>query len=151
MFDFLKGKIEIQLNNYNYRPGDTVQGNLILKMKKPVKADGLLVRLTAQRRSTSGFGNRRRTQWETLYDFKQPLDGQKEYILTGGQPQSYPFQITIPANMQQNQMPDGTLGNVVKAAQFLSGGSSRISWTLKGYLDIPAGIDISKKVQINVA
>ena len=47
-------------------------------------------------------------------------------------------------------MPEGVLGGVVKAAQVMSGATSRIKWFVKANLDT-RGFDVSKKVQINVA
>lgn len=163
MFGFDKGKIEIQLDKFNFSPGEVIEGTVALKLKKPVKAKELSIRIvgeqtTTQREGVSiGIGTNRGTQntdsrTTTIFDFKQPLDGEKEY-LAGEQPTVYPFKIKIPANVlsQQTQAPqEGTLGTVLKVAQMVSGTSSRISWYLIASLDVPKAFDVSKRVQINI-
>jgi len=147
VFGFLKGKIELKLDQYNYSPGEMITGNLILRMKKTVPAKKLEIRLIAVRKTSSYTNKGRKTRHETIFDFKQPLDKEKTY---SGE-KTYPFKIKIPQNVV-GAMPSGTLGRVVKVAAALSGISSNIKWYLKGNLNI-SGIlnDINKKVQINVA
>jgi hypothetical protein len=148
MFDFLKGKIEIQLTKYSFSPGEYVEGTVVLKMKKQVHARGVKVGITATRTEHRMGAHGRRSYSSTLYEFEQHLDGEKDYGPTTD-PVSYPFKLGIPAREAQ-PMPDGALGTLVKAAQILSSGSSRVTWVVKAHLDIPAGFDISKHVQINV-
>jgi hypothetical protein len=147
VFGFLKGKIELKLDKYNYSPGETVTGNLVLKMKKPVSAKKLEIQLIAVRKTSSYTNKGRRTNYRTIFDFKQPLDKEKTY---SGE-KTYPFKIKIPIDVI-GKIPEGTLGRVVKVAAALSGRSSNIKWYLKGNLNI-SGIlnDVNKKVQINVA
>ena len=73
-----------------------------------------------------------------------PLDGEKEYIEG-----EYNFEIKIPANVLQAQ-PGGAVGDIIKGIQLLSGKDVRISWHVIAKLDIPSGIDVSKKVQVNI-
>jgi len=147
MFDFLKGKILINLNKFNFTPGENVEGTITLKMKKPVHARGVKVGLKAVRKSSTGYATNRSSRWETVFEFEQPLDGEKDYV-PSAEPQTYSFKLGIPNNPGQ-QAPTGTVGNVLKAAQMLTGAQSSTKWTVKARLDI-SGIDISKKVQINV-
>ena len=75
-----------------------------------------------------------------------PLDGEREY--SGGE---YPFEIKIPDGVLRNSpAPEGTLGEAVKVIKFLGGESTRIDWYLKASLDVLRGLDVTKKVQINV-
>lgn len=172
MLGFGKGTIEVQLNKFNFSPGEVIEGTVTLKLKKPVKAKELSIRIVGEQTTTQseginlgggvsiGMGTSRRTHstgsrttTTTIFDFKQTLDGEKEYT-SGGQPLVYPFQIKIPANVlnQQSQAPkEGVLGTVIKAAQMMSGTSSKISWYLIANLDIPKSFDVSKRVQINIA
>lgn len=150
MFGFGKGKIEIQLNNYNYSPGDTIEGTVVLSLKKPLIGNELSITIIGEKKVTQITGSSSMSRTIQIFNFKQPLDGQKEYP-AGEQPLVYPFRIKIPANMQtQQQMPEGTLGTVLKAAQMFSGANSRVMWYLIARLDVK-GLDVTHKVQINVA
>ena len=96
------------------------------------------IRTSSNRAST-------RTKRDFIHRFELSVDGEKEY--SGGE---YPFEIQIPANVLQNTPePEGTLGMVLKTAQF-RGASTRIDWYLEASLDIPMRFDVKKKVQINV-
>lgn len=148
MFGFGKGKIDIKINKYNFSPGETIEGTITLKLKKPLKAKGVKIRLVGEKKITERRGTSTAYRTINIFDFDQPLDGEKEYST---EEISYPFKITIPRNVSDQTMPEGMLGNIAKIAQAVSGASSRIKWYLKAYLDIPMGFDVSKKVQINVA
>ena len=155
MFGFGKGKIEIQLASYQFSPGDTIEGTVSLKMKKPTKARAVRIGLIGEKVQSGvsvSFGNSPRTrnsqQNQTIFEFSQPLDGEKEY--SGDS--NYSFKIKIPANvLTQAKIGDGALGTVVRAAQLLSGDTSQIKWWLVANLDVPGGLDVSKKVQINIS
>ena len=109
------------------------------------------------RTSSSGVGmmggGAGSTNIERIYDFKQQLDGEREY----SEGREYQFQIGIPADIlgAGPQMPEGALGQVVKVAQTLgtiTGATPRrrLQWYLLAKLDIPGGLDISKKVDITI-
>ncbi len=150
-----KGKIEIVLSNYNYSPGDTINGKLNLIIKKPIKADELNIRLVGKRidkNYRSGFNTTRNSRTSTsstsyIYDFKQPIEGAKEY--QPGQELSYDFQIKIPKNLLTTPEITGVMGALAGTAQLLSGVRTMIKWYLIGSLEI-SGVNISKKVQINI-
>src|SRR3990167_1153708 len=56
-----KGKITIELSEMNYSPGDTISGNVVLKLKKEVEANGLYVGIQGIAKSTHvGRGRRDR-------------------------------------------------------------------------------------------
>ncbi len=154
MFGFGKGKIEITLEKVNFKPGETIKGKLILKMKKPTKAKELRVQF-AGIKTTSGSGisfgssnNQRKTTTQYIHNFKLTLDGEKEYT-----DKEYDFEITIPTEILRTggSLPEGTAGTAIKTLQFLSGSSTRINWFIQGTLDIEKSLDINKKIQINVA
>jgi hypothetical protein len=88
-----------------------------------------------------------------IYDFKQQLDSEKEYSQGG----EYRFEIKIPADILGigPQRPEGTLGQPLKVAQTvatLTGATPRrrLQWYLLAKLDIPGGLDVSKKVDITI-
>ncbi|MFH1545006.1 MAG: hypothetical protein ABIE23_02870 [archaeon] len=152
MFGLGKGKIEIILEKYNFRPGETIKGKLSLTLKKPIKARQLRVEFVGLKTSTStGFGvvqrNRKGSSQDYVHKFEMPLDGEKEY--SGGE---YSFEIAIPADiLQRGTGPGGGIGKTLQAAQFLSGTLTRISWYVQAALDIEKGMDVTKKVQVNLA
>lgn len=150
MFGFGKGKVEIQLQKYNFSPGEFIQGTAVFKLKKILHARAVNVRLIGQKKTSSyGLGNKTTNrQTDYVFDFIQPLDVEKDY---SGE-FSYNFQIKIPENvLSQPKFGGDVVGTLVKSAQLLSGVSSYIKWYVAAYLDIPSGFDVSKKVQVNIA
>ena len=152
VFGFGRGKFEVILEKFNYSPGETITGKVSFKLKKPTKAKKLKVALIGEKMTTrmtkDSKGKMTSRQDKTyVYNFEMPLDGEKEYTEGG-----YEFQIKIPENIFQSiPSPKGVIGDVAKTIQFLSGTQTRISWYVLANLDISMGIDISKKVQINIA
>jgi hypothetical protein len=152
MFGLGKGNINITVQKTDYAPGDTISGNVVLTLKKPVQAREVSISLigTAWVTTYSGtttssglgitggggitFGGRRSSSsWnerKRVYDFKQQLDSEKEY--SGGR--EYPFELKIPADIL-GMNPEMT---------------GRIKWSLLAKLDIPRGQDISKNVEVTI-
>ncbi|MBU2100630.1 hypothetical protein KKB11_05345 [Candidatus Micrarchaeota archaeon] len=153
MFGFGKGKIEIILEKYNFKPGETIKGKLKLKMNKPTKAKALKVTFAGiknTRNSGITIGNQPRNKnnstTEYVHKFEMPLDGEKEY--SSGE---YDFEILVPSDiLSRSSGPGGDLGTALQAVQFLSGGSTRVEWSIQGTLDIEKSLDVNKKVQINI-
>jgi len=161
VFGLGKGSIIISLQKFNFLPGETISGSVALTVKKPVKAREMSITLigeqkvTRQVRTSSGMSTQ--TQTTRIYDFKQPLDGEKEY---SGQA-SYPFSIKIPADiLGAGEVPPvpqmtGTLAQGLQFAQqfaAMTGAmpSARKKWYLEAKLDVPGGMDISKDADIVV-
>jgi hypothetical protein len=167
MFGFGKGKIDIAIQKTNYAPGDTISGNVSLTLKKPVNAREVSISLIGEHKTTQttprvggpmgsgGMSMSTTTKTVRIYDFKQQLDSEKEY----SQGREYRFEIKIPADIMgmSPQMPgqEGKLGQVLKVAQTAAAMTGaipfqRIKWYLLAKLDIPGGLDISKKVDITI-
>jgi len=146
IFGFGKGKIEVILEKYNYSRGEIIEGKIILKLKKPIRAKKLKVGLRGEK-ITREIGEKRPEQKKTfIFNFEMPLDKEKEYFKG-----EYNFEIRIPKNVLQNVLaPKSAIGSVLKGIQILSGRETRVNWYIIAYLDIPSGFDISKKVQINI-
>jgi hypothetical protein len=144
---FGRGKLKIELPKYNYTPGEVVEGVLKIKLKKPIQANGLFVRLYGEKKTRHYSGGKTRHRTEKIYDFEQPIDGEKEYL---DHDLTYKFEIKLPETLDQNTMPEGTMGQVVKAMNVLSNRTTRIKWFVQARLDIPKAIDMRKNVQINV-
>jgi hypothetical protein len=95
------------------------------------------------------------TQRFRIYDFKQQVDSEKEYV-DGG---DYHFEMKILADIlsmrPQNPELEGLLGQGLKIAQTaaaLTGAMPmhRIKWYLLAKLDIPGGLDIRRKADITI-
>jgi hypothetical protein len=140
---FSKGKINIAIQKTSYVPGDIISGNVALTLKKPVKAREVSISLIGEEITTGGGGTVCRgggrtssgvgtmgcgagsTRIERIYDFKQQLDGEKEYT----QGREYRFEIKIPADIPV---------------------ARHLRWYLSAKLDIPGALDINKKVDITI-
>jgi len=170
---FGKGKIDIAIQKTSYAPGDTISGNVALTLKKPAQAREVSISLIGEEITTGsggtvgwGGGSTYGKTWgggtmstgggstiQRIYDFKQQLDGEKEY--TEGR--EYRFEIKIPADIlgMGPQTPEGKLGQVLKVGQTVAAITGaiprrRLQWYLMAKLDIPGGLDISKKVDITI-
>ena len=153
---FGKEKITLMLEKYDYVPGELIKGKVNLNLKKPVSARKLGVGLIGQKISKQssvaigpmvmGGGSKHssHTQYTKVYDFKIPLDGEKEYHR-----EEYSFEIKIPSDiLQNNPTLEGKLGQAATAIRMLSGISSRIDWFVIAQLDVPMKLDIKKKQKI---
>jgi len=159
---FGKGKMAILLPKTHYLPGEIISGDVKFELKKPVKAKEVSVSLIGEQKNTrigtpssGGSGVSTTTQVVRIYDFKQQLDGEKEY----GQGGEYHFEIKIPADIlgSGQQMPEmeGALGTGIKIAQAAAAMTGAIpyrqtKWYLSAKLDIPGGADVSKKADITI-
>jgi hypothetical protein len=132
-----------------------------MTLQKPVKARELSISLIGEQitKRINGMTNSRRRSTTTerfrIYDFKQELDIEKEYINNG----LYHFGIKIPddilENKPQNANPEGLLEQRLKLAQAAAmvAGSvpmQRYQWYLLAKLDVPGGLDIRKKVDLTI-
>ena len=169
-----KGRINISIQKTNYGPGDTISGNVALTLKKPVKAKEVSISLIGEEISmggggTVGWGGGRTSgkTWgggtmggsgasptiQRVYDFKQQLDGEKEY----SEGREYQFEMKIPGDILGTgpQALEGKLGQALKVAQTVATftgalARKRLQWYLLAKLDVPGGLDISKKVDITI-
>ncbi len=152
-------KITMNLEKYDYKPGGKIKGKIKLNLKKPVHARELRVRLYAYKRTKNTGGavgalggkSTNRNSRQKVYDYKQPVDGEKEY-----QKEEYDFEVKIPGDVAaKSGKPAGELGEktqaAMKAFSMLSGYSARVDWYLTAQLDVPAGLDIKKKQQIVIS
>jgi hypothetical protein len=159
MFD--KGKINIGIQRSHYTAGDIIAGKVNLTLKKPVKAKELSISLIGEQTSTRVGGmigsstKSTSTEHTRIYDFKQQIDGEKEYTKEA----DYGFEIKIPADILsiKPQMPElgGVAGQGLKIAQAAAAMTGtipfqRTKWYLLAKLDIPGGLDIKRKADITI-
>ena len=138
---FGKGRIDITLQRINYIRGDTISGTVTLTLKKPVKARGMSISLIGEGKTRVTTPQVGRAQIKIMsttttctmrfYDSKQWLDNEKEY--SEGQ-EYYFFETKIPAD-------------ILNVRPRIIGG---IRWYLLAKLNIPHGLDVTKKVRITI-
>ena len=156
---FGKGKINVTVQRTHYAPGDIISGDVVLSLKKPVKARELSIGLIGEQVTTRTTASISSVSTEKhkmrVYDFKQPLDGEKEY----GPEQEYRFEMKIPADIlsMKPQIPEmgGKLGQGLKMAQAAAAMTGTIpfqqtKWYLLAKLDVPGGVDIKKKADVTI-
>lgn len=146
---FSRGDITINLPKYNYSLGEVITGTIIIKLKKPIRANSVNIRLLGEEKVTQRINGKNSTRTNIIFDFDQPLDGEKDYPPKS--PLTYNFQINIPQNIGQQTIENEALKTMVGVAQALGGSRKRIKWTLIGRLDIPGAIDLRKRVNVNIA
>jgi len=168
-------KITLTLEKYDYRPGETIKGNVTLKLKKPTVARKLEVTFIGERierhRDRDAHGHSHtHTVHVPIYDFKIQLDGEKEYFEG-----TYPFEIKIPLDMsnflpkskEENLKqfadevhkvynPDGKLSKFIiatKNAEYAITGNPSwpVEWSVKTQLDIPMRFDIGVNQKISLS
>ncbi len=152
---FGKGKINVLLPKNHYLPGEIISGDIKFELKKPVKAREVSVSLIGELKrtrvtSSGSHGTSTSTQVVRIYDFKQQLDGEREYSGSG----EYHFEMKIPADILAPQ-PEGALGTglkIVQAAAAMTGAIpyQQTKWYLSAKLDIPGGMDVGKKIDITI-
>ena len=169
---FGEGSITLQLNKTNFSFGETIEGILLLKLKKAKQARQLVVSIVAEQvvtqygggalgpqvsqrrhgistRSSIG-GVSKASESQVLFSTDVIVDGEKLYSPPG---QDYNFKIQVPAKNAlpaQAEVPEGMLGTALKATQFMSGKTQQVKWHIIAKLDVPKARDISKKMQISV-
>ncbi|MEM3405784.1 MAG: hypothetical protein QW117_02305 [Candidatus Pacearchaeota archaeon] len=133
--------ITINLEKFQFKPGEEIKGQIFLNLKKPVKAEELVVGLAGKQRSRKGDD----IDGYKVFEFFQRLDGEKIYTST---PEPYNFSIMIPSNII-SQVKDNLGRTILNVIGTLTGSFHLVRWyvvvRLKTY-----GIDITKEVQINI-
>jgi len=150
IISMMKGEIEINLNSFNFSQGDSINGKIILKLRKPVEAKSLKVGLIAESSSNNrvNIGNSTPTnsQKSALFSFSQPLDGEKTY--TSGQTE-YNFSINVPRNAIPSSTGNAVADTMIKTAQII-GNLSSPKWYVTAELDVH-GWNLSKRIPVNIA
>jgi len=154
MFDSLfgNGKMDILLPKISWRAGETIDGSLSFKLDEPLKARALIAGLRAKQRvRTKSLQQGREIvhdETKTLYEFKSELGGEKTY--SAG---SYDFRLVIPSDAlgRGGSAPSGIIGDLARAAAFLSGETrSPVEWEVFAFIDIPWKMNVKKALAITV-
>lgn len=149
VFGFFEGSVSIVLNKMNFAFGEDIEGSVSLKLKNEKKARQMAVLILAEREYKTYRNGSYSSETRTLFTNSWQLDGEKAYLPPGA---DYQFKIQLPQKSVLPQEPQfsGALGTVVDVVKAVSGGPSPIKWFVIAKLDIPGGIDISKRAQISV-
>lgn len=147
------GTMNLALDRFDFRPGDTITGTVKLALEEPMEAKNLTVRLTGSRERVGyerdASGKQTQTKHtETLCDMERELAGARSYHRD-----SYSFELTIPSDIDKPIEVDsgGILGDVARVVQSVAQGRSLpASWRIVAKLDIPWKRNLEKKVDITV-
>jgi hypothetical protein len=130
----------------NYIAGETIKGKLILRLKKHVKSEKLVIGLICEKTEGTYFHMKksRNAGKEILFDFNQPLEGKKEYSPSE---YSYDFSIVTPLNVSEKL--EDSPGQEIKHVQILINQNSPIKWYL--YAELQGNkVNLYKRVQVNI-
>jgi hypothetical protein len=157
---FSKGTMELQMDRLSFKPGESIEGTVRIKLKKPKQGKELSVTFIGKKEekfvTTSGVmsaqkGAGSQTKYSTIHKFKVPVAGEQEY--SDGE---FFFSIPIPADiLDAHEGPrmseDAQTGVAVLKA--VAGGTtqtgSKLKWKIKAELDLP-GLDMKKSQDIVV-
>ncbi|MDO8627738.1 MAG: hypothetical protein Q7K42_04685 [Candidatus Diapherotrites archaeon] len=157
--------MDIKLSKTNFTKGETIEGEIQLKINKPIKAKAVRIRLLGTRNATNSSG---KNYVKTVADIPVEVSGEKEY-LPSSESLTFPFKLQIPDftanaivsgtfqqyqnfnldNEQTNTAKEIALG-ITETLQTTGNMLNPITWTLKGSLDIPMGFDVSKDIRITI-
>jgi len=149
-------KIIVKLDKYQYKPGDTIKGEVGLNLRKPMRARKLVVSLLGKVRTTHRDSKgHMQTEDVTVYDFTIPLDGENDYLS-----ELYPFEIKIQSDIlemhssneriqQMLQEKLGTFGVIL--GKMATTGQGPVRWMVHAQLDIPMKLDVHKSQDIIIS
>lgn len=128
-------KIELIINQQEFKPGDTVSGKIVLHCSEPIKARGFSIEFRGEAwvNVSCGSGRSKRGKNETVVFHREAISfgGEKEYSKEERQ-----FNFSIP-----NDAPPTMLQNLDAEQQYGAG----LRWIIETKLDIPLSTDISTR------
>lgn len=146
MCAFWKGSMELDIPQNTFALHEFIKGKIILRLKKPIKARGLFISLEGKEMVvTDGLMDEDPVkEWQIFCDIIVPLGGHMFY--SSGE---YEFKIDIPNEASHGLSKSrGGAGKILKTVGGFVGAPGIIEWHIFARLDIPMGIDLSKKKQI---
>jgi hypothetical protein len=146
------GTIELQLERFGFYPGDTIRGQLVLKLRAPQEARALVVGLRARQRVVDRYRSPRENvlsyRNETVWEFQRELAGSGVY----GEG-SYPFELLVPSDVFRTEAPPppGLLGDIARAVSFLQPQKRfPLQWRVFGAVSRPFKVDVKKTIDVVV-
>ncbi len=150
------GSIALDVSQIDYKPGDRIEGRVILNLEEDMSAEKLVVRLratgtrTRYERERGGNGKTLVHEKETIYSFDLEVDGNRIYPAGIS---SYEFALRIPTDAENDVSvaEGGFLGDVAKVATLFSRGAKHpTTWTLRTFLHVPWKRNLKKELAIQV-
>lgn len=133
------GSIAIALDRFDFAPGDSVSGKVVLGLNETVEAGRLMVALLGTQRSDGDE--------DLVFELEHELDGAKTYR-TG----EYAFELGIPEDATAGPDRDDLVENLTRAVSSLASGQrAPVSWRVVAWLDIPRARNVKTKVDIRVS
>ena len=145
MFGLGKGSIDILIDKRVFAQGESIKGKLVLKLHQPTNARELRIALVGERKQSRFDGKTHHTEIVHVYDFKLPLDSEKQY----GTNSEYSFELKAPVLSGVQQEAGGAVAAVLDMLNTLNR-QGPINWYLDASLDIQGSFDVNKKVAINI-
>ena len=142
----LKGTIKIDCKKSTFDPGETIQGDIHLKIKKETKGNKLIISLVADETTIYHDGDEKRTEHDEVYRDELIIEDKMTY--PAGYEKTYNFDITIPAMDAPGRQVDGVVGAVFDALS-VNRRKTRIEWQLEARLDAE-GLDLVNKKDIQM-
>ena len=151
----------LQLEKYDFKPGDVIKGYVKLNLRKPLQGRKLLVAFRGTREDSvmvhtndsKGIPSSHMEKIKTIvYNFELPLDEENTYLT-----EMYPFEIKIPADLLTTidlKVPVCNLelfGHTLPLQMAGAPLSTVIVWSINGHLDVPLKIDVRAEQQIVIS
>src|SRR3989344_5095335 len=145
LFGFGRGKMDIHLSRWEYRPREVIEGTLRMELKERVPARGVTIALVGEPRQTHHDAHPHAVK---VFKFSVPLDGEKSY--NAGE-KKYSFAITVPESVkeQRPEIPENLPYGLSRLVRFVST-THPLMWYVDGKLDVPKSVDVKKRVGINI-
>ena len=148
------GSLELMLVRTDFRPGDTIDGRLTLKLEKPIEAKRLVVGVRAlEQRTVRGKDAEGRpttaTETHTFFELEHPLEGKRSY-----RSDAWDVHLKLPSDVLGPglELPGGRLGDVVRVVSALAGSRRPpLRWGVFAFLEIPwkANLKASRDVTVS--
>ena len=145
MCAFRKGSMKIDMPRNTFALHEYIKGAVILRLKKPIKARGLSIHLEGKEMvyTEGAYDKDPVREWQIFCDITVPLGGDRLY--SSGE---YEFNIDIPNEASHGlKKTIGKAGKALKTVGGIVGTPGTIEWHVIARLDIPLGIDLTKKKQ----
>lgn len=146
----MKGKIDLELEKYQFSTGEKINGKIKVRLKKPVEAKMLKVGIIGMQKQT-GRKQASEISHEVFYEFSMPVKGAG--IFPAGET-SYNFSLKIPDNLfTRAGLPSGAEQVINTGLRVLSAlgkvNMSSVKWYVSAELDV-SGLNMKKQVQVQI-
>lgn len=134
-----RGYLTVKLPKHRYKLGEEITGTVLIRLKEATVAKELRIELIGERQ-------RKRGQTKQFYVKKKTIRQEGSFRNSESQ-----FSITIPDNLQLDNIPEGTLGNALKVARSIGIIPGPPRWYVKAVLNVPMAMDTSSKEEISIS